>query len=45
MLKSYATARFTYRSTFSEELQRVTLDVLIARMEHKNDSFHFSAGK
>lgn len=35
---------FTYRNTFSEELQRVTLDALIARMEHKNDSFHLSAG-
>jgi phospholipid transport system substrate-binding protein len=36
---------FTYRNTFSEELQRETLDALIARMEHKNDSFHLSAGK
>jgi phospholipid transport system substrate-binding protein len=36
---------FTYRSTFSEELQRETLDALIARMEHKNNSFHLSAGK
>jgi phospholipid transport system substrate-binding protein len=33
---------FTYRNTFSEELQRETL---IARMEHKNNSFHPSAGK
>ena len=36
---------FTYRNTFSEELQRETLDTLIARMEHKNNSFHPSAGK
>ena len=36
---------FTYRNTFSEELQRETLDALIARMEHKNDSFHLSDGK
>ena len=36
---------FTYRNTFSEELQRETLDTLIARMDHKNDSFHLSAGK
>jgi len=36
---------FTYRNTFSEELQRETLDALIARMEHKNDSFYLSAGK
>jgi phospholipid transport system substrate-binding protein len=36
---------FTYRNTFSEELQRETLDALIARMEHNNDSFHLSAGK
>ena len=36
---------FNYRNTFSEELQHETLDALIARMEHKNDSFHFSAGK
>lgn len=31
---------FNYRDNFSEELQHETLDVLIARMEHKNDSFH-----
>ena len=36
---------FNCRNTFSEELQNETLDALIARMEHKNDSFHFSAGK
>lgn len=36
---------FTYRNTFSEELQRETLDTLIARMENKNDSYHLSAGK
>ena len=36
---------FTYRNTFSEELQRETLDALIARMEHKNASFHPGAGK
>jgi phospholipid transport system substrate-binding protein len=36
---------FTYRNTFSEELQRETLDALIARIEHKNDSFHLSDGK
>ena len=36
---------FTYRNTFSEELQREKLDTLIARMDHKNDSFHLSAGK
>ena len=36
---------FTYRNTFSEELQRETLDTLIARIEHKNDSFNPSAGK
>lgn len=36
---------FTYRNTFSEELQRETLDALIARIEHKNENFHFSAGK
>ena len=36
---------FTYRNTFSEELKRETLDAMIARMEHKNDSFHLSAGK
>ena len=36
---------FTYRNTISEELQRETLDALIARMEHKNDSFDPGAGK
>lgn len=36
---------FNYRNTFSEELQHETLDALIARMEHKNDSFRFSAGQ
>jgi len=36
---------FTYRNTFSEELQRETLDALIARMEHKNDSFNPGDGK
>jgi phospholipid transport system substrate-binding protein len=36
---------FTYRNTFSEELQSETLDTLIARMEHKNESFNPSAGK
>ena len=36
---------FTYRNTFSEELQRETLDTLITRIEHKNDSFNPSAGK
>jgi len=36
---------FTYRNTFSEELQRETLDALIARMEHKNAAFQFSAHK
>ena len=36
---------FTYRNTFSEELQGETLDALIARIEHKNENFHFSAGK
>lgn len=36
---------FTYRDTFSQELQRETLNALITRMEHKNASFQFSAGK
>jgi len=36
---------FTYRNTFSEELQRESLDALIERMKHKNDSFHLSGGK
>jgi phospholipid transport system substrate-binding protein len=36
---------FTYRNTFSKELQRETLDALIARMEHKNAAFQFSAHK
>ena len=35
---------FTYKNTFSEELQSETLDALIARMKHKNASFHPGAG-
>jgi ABC-type transporter MlaC component len=36
---------FTYRDTFSQELQGETLDALITRMENKNAAFLLSTVK